>query len=204
MLLLNLLSVVSHSLHSAKERLKCFDGRAVLIISLWSLSQTQYVFKNLWTGCWKLLAIATVVNSLLRLFKSTITRNYISVTHFGDTNDEQNNTYLVIYLSLHKKWSFLLSFPSFPPQTVYLVTFTEEILNVKLHFLCSLHFFTCNELLNLKYIFTIPYTHLAFAGSDVMKKKLLSNFVGHFCEGFFVNCVHAFVLREVFYILDII
>ena len=43
--------------------------------------------------------------------------------------------------SLHKKWSFPLSFFSKiwpnPQETANLVTFTEEILNGKLHFSCS-------------------------------------------------------------------
>ena len=36
--------------------------------------------------------------------------------------------------SLHKKWSFPLRISSVPAD---LATFTEEIINVKLHFLCS-------------------------------------------------------------------
>ena len=39
-----------------------------------------------------------------------------------------------LFLSLHKKWSFPLRISSV---TAELVTFTEEILNGKLHFLCS-------------------------------------------------------------------
>ena len=50
-------------------------------------------------------------------------------------------------LSLHKKWSFLLSISSVNV-TKYagncgLVTFTEEILNGKLHFLCRGYLLTC-------------------------------------------------------------
>ena len=44
-------------------------------------------------------------------------------------------------LTLHKKWSFLLRISlvnvTKSQETAHLVTFTEEILNGKLHFLCS-------------------------------------------------------------------
>ena len=39
--------------------------------------------------------------------------------------------------TLHKKWKFPLRVSSGNEKTVDLVTFTEEILNGKLHFLCS-------------------------------------------------------------------
>ena len=42
-------------------------------------------------------------------------------------------------LPLHKKWSFPLRISSVNVETADLVTFTEEILNGKLYFLCTLH-----------------------------------------------------------------
>ena len=50
---------------------------------------------------------------------------------------------LAILLTMHKKWSFLLRISSVnvakSVETTDLVTFIEEILNGKLHFLCSVN-----------------------------------------------------------------
>ena len=44
-----------------------------------------------------------------------------------------------LHHSLHKKWSFSLRISS--ANVADLITFTEEILNGKLHFLCSDYYF---------------------------------------------------------------
>ena len=77
---------------------------------------------------------------LASITEDEIVENFLSIVRYG--LKYFNLTGIgVYYFSLHKKWSFPLRISSVnvtnPQETADLVTFTEEILHGKLHFLCS-------------------------------------------------------------------
>ena len=84
-------------------------------------------------------------NVFLSLFSKAaiIRKNYNAEARDESNHVKENSIYFkpTLHFTLHKKWSFpwrisLLMWPN-PQETADLVTFTEEILNGKLHFLCS-------------------------------------------------------------------
>ena len=54
-----------------------------------------------------------------------------------------------------------MKFSQFPQETEYLVTFTEEILNGKLHFLCSVYLFYLENVIFKKDSFLL-FTNVLF------------------------------------------
>ena len=54
-----------------------------------------------------------------------------------------------------------MKFSQFPQETEYLVTFTEEILNGKLHFLCSVYLFYLENVILKKDSFLL-FTNVLF------------------------------------------
>ena len=84
-------------------------------------------------------------NVFLSLFSmaAIIRKNYNSEARDESNHVKEKSVYFkpTLHFTLHKKWSFplrisLLMWPN-PQETADLDTFTEEILNGKLHFLCS-------------------------------------------------------------------
>ena len=76
-------------------------------------------------------------------------------------------------LALHKKWSFPLRISSVNVEAADLATFAEEILTVKLHFLCSA----------VSWIAIEHETTLLLAFKDFVKQKGCKNKVRkYFCK----------------------
>ena len=88
------------------------------------------------------------INEIWKKLKREIRIYYVRNATKRNANATQRNNWLItgkfvffLKMTLHKKWSFPFRISSVnvnnPQETADLVTFTEEILNGKLHFLCS-------------------------------------------------------------------
>ena len=113
--------------------------------SLWSflkaLNPPTFIKRDLWMGS----------------SDSGYHKDFVTIT--GETHCSQNFKYLFAHITLHKKWSFPLRISTVNvskfAETADLVTFTKEILNVKLRFLCSITFAATFE-----FIFFMDYLWL--------------------------------------------
>ena len=106
-----------------------------------------FLIEHLW---WLLLSKLPMfhISSACKYKNSHNLRNYVTqyIYKFVDLLEETGSALLsvkvkIVTITLHKKWSFPLRIfsvnvtkPQFPAD---FLTFTEEILNEKLHFLCS-------------------------------------------------------------------
>ena len=118
--------------------------------------RTPFLIEHVW---WLLLSKLPMfhISSACMYKNSHNLRNYVTrhIHKFVDLLEETGSALLsvkvkIVTITLHKKWSFPLRIfsvnvtkPQFPhiywrnPDPADFLTFTEEILNEKLHFLCS-------------------------------------------------------------------